>query len=196
MLPLLVAAFLAQPPLVPTPPAVPAEALGALNLRLDQPTPEGPWAARAAAVLAQRLPGLRLGEPKVSETHARVAVSFALLGPDGAPVFERRAAVVLKRDGTALRLHFDGLPAPQALPGAVSASDAAAIATTLGGRADATVAGWLAAPYGGLEPAWRVALVVVPFLDHRWVYVSRATGELLRWTPSAKDGAVTGAVTP
>ncbi len=154
--------------------------------RIHHVTPPGSSADRARSAVAATLPAVlgRLGEATVTETHERVAVSFELLGPDRAPVFERRLSVVLDRAGVARRVHFDGLPVATPSAATVRAEVAVSAATALGRAGDAR-AGWLPLALGPLEPVWRVPVVVMPFVDHRWLYVSRVTGLVVRSTQSA-----------
>lgn len=179
-----------------------------LGLSVPLGVPVDAVAARAA--LERLAPSLGfdargLGAVAVSESRFGTVFSFELLAPtDGIPLpfLERRVALRVQK-GRVTTIHSDVVPTPSLTfgpagldaPDLASAEDASALATQHTGGVAGVARAWAfsLAP-GHIEPIWRVPVVVLPFVDHRWVDVAMRGGRIIRDVPSAKDGHHVGGV--
>ncbi|MBT9554884.1 MAG: hypothetical protein IV100_02595 [Myxococcales bacterium] len=161
-------------------------------------------AASARAALEQLAPALGLspdllGPVAVSGSRFGTVYSFELLAPtDGIPLpfLERRVALRIQ-NGLVTTIHSDAVRAPSLTfgpagldaPDLVTADAAATLAMRhTGGVAGVPHAFALSLAPGHIEPIWRIPIVVLPFVDHRWVDVAMRGGRVIRDVPSAKDG--------
>lgn len=178
------------------------------GLALPLSPPGDATSARAALDTLAPALGLSrdaLGPVAVSESRFGTVYSFELLAPtDGIPLpfLERRVALRVQ-NGRVTTVHSDAVPTPSLTfgpsgldsPELVTADAAAALATRhTGGVAGVARPFALSLAPGHVEAIWRVPIVVLPFVDHRWVDVAMRGGRVIRDVASAKDGHRVGGV--